>query len=77
MGSEVSDVPREPTVAAQSLKIRNWKLLALIIPSRYIVLKYLWGTLALYGSTVSCDGSKDSSSEILMLCMTALEMAPA
>lgn len=62
MGSEVSDVPREPTAASQSLKIRNWKLLVLIIPSQYIVLKYLRDTLALYGSTVSCDGSEDSSS---------------
>lgn len=61
MGSKVSDVQGEPTVAFQSINIIKWKL-SLIIQSQYIVLKYLRDSLALYGSTVGCDGSEDSSS---------------
>lgn len=39
LGSEVSDVLGESTTASESLKMRNWKLLAVIIPSQYIVFK--------------------------------------
>lgn len=57
-----SQLYREGLSQHVSLKIRSWKLLALIVPSQYTVLKYLRDSLALYGRTVSSVGSENSSS---------------